>query len=155
MYHSHFHPPQLRCGVHQKAGAGAGRAKQQNKSGHRLVLQVGQVLDKDSKSNVADLREVASIVEVQDALQSCSTPMENKRQYLGKWTLLCIGVVIVLTTVYPVLAYNTVRVVEVMDQDTHHVINVEFHNRSKQAPHHIGKLKGAQYAKLGLARKCW
>jgi chromosome transmission fidelity protein 4 len=74
-----------------------------------------------------------SVTKAQPAFQPGSTPMENRKRYLGTWSR-CEEIEAELITA---LVYNLIGVIEVTDQDTHHIINVEFHDRSSRKAYHF------------------
>lgn len=78
---------------------------------------------------------IVSVTKAQPAFQPGSTPMENKKRYLGKINTPLIHGHDADILIF--LAYNMIGVIEVTDQDTHHIVNVEFHDRSARKSYHF------------------
>ncbi|KAG9026461.1 hypothetical protein FRB95_008833 [Tulasnella sp. JGI-2019a] len=76
----------------------------------------------------AGLREMVNVTKAQPAFQPGSTPFKGKKRYL---------------------AFNSIGVIEVADQDIHHVVNIEFHDRSLRRGHHFQDVFRFSMAALG------
>jgi len=74
--------------------------------------------------------EVVNVTKAQQAFAPGSTAMKNKKRYL---------------------AFNMIGVVDVTDQDSHYVVNVEFHDKSARRGYHFQDHTRYTMASLGMS----
>lgn len=70
--------------------------------------------------------------------------MRNKKRYLGK-----LDVAHSKGTVADPSAFSMIGAVDVSDQDTHHVVNVEFHDKSIRRGYHFQDHSKYSMASMG------
>jgi len=75
-----------------------------------------------------------SITKAQPAFQPGSTPMDGKKRYLGRFPFLCINI---SPNTESHVAYNMVGWIDITDQDTHHIVNVGFHDLTARKSYHF------------------
>lgn len=87
------------------------------------------------------------MTKAQPAFQPGATPLENKKRYLGELSAFFLKNCVLTGT--GMIAYNMIGVIEVTDQDTHHIVNVEFHDRSTRKGYHFTDHHKYDIAALG------
>ncbi|KAG8966448.1 hypothetical protein FRC03_011986 [Tulasnella sp. 419] len=73
-------------------------------------------------------REMVNVTKAQPAFQPGSTPFRGKKRYL---------------------AFNSIGVIDVVDQDIHHVVNIQFHDKSLRQDYHFQDVFRYAMASLG------
>ena len=85
-----------------------------------------------------------NVTKAQAAFIPGSTTLKNKKRYLGESLK---NAAMYLTIL--LIAFNMIGAVDVTDQDSHNVVNVEFHDKSARRGYHFQDPTKYSMASLG------
>lgn len=93
-----------------------------------------------------------SITKAQPAFQPGSTPMDKKKRYLGMFShFLSPSEAVLKIICVCATAFNMIGAIEVTDQDTHHIVNVVFHDQSSRKGYHFTDHFKYDLASMGMS----
>ncbi|ORX33917.1 hypothetical protein BD324DRAFT_584077 [Kockovaella imperatae] len=93
-----------------------------------IVDDDGAYAMEDGEKTRGGRTEVVNVTKAQEAFAPGSTSFKNKKRYL---------------------AFNMIGAIDVTDQETHNVVNVEFHDRSTRRGYHFQDHSGYTMASMG------
>ena len=87
-----------------------------------------------------------NVTKAQAAFIPGSTTLKNKKRYLGESARSARFILMILLA-----AFNMIGAVDVTDQDSHNVVNVEFHDKSARRGYHFQDPTKYSMASLGMS----
>jgi chromosome transmission fidelity protein 4 len=115
----------------------------------KSISRVGSVLAQTARTGLSD--DAVNVTKAQPPFAPGSTSMKNKKRYLGEFSSNPVIPHEEVQESAKTVAFNMIGVVDVTDQETHQVINVEFHDKIARRGYHFQDHHKYTMASLGMS----